>query len=279
VPLALFEAACAVIVVATLSAMARTRDVRSLLLDYLTLAVAGYVGEQSCITLYRFYAYAPGWHGWVGDVPVLVPLIWPLVILSARDVAGALLPPRSGRTSVALAVFAIVAVDASLVEVVAVRARLWSWSEAGHLGVPLIGILGWGFFAFGATLPRSRLAAAALGVAATHGLVLLAWWGLFRWTARGELGADGFFLLAAVAAAGLVAALRARREGRVMPPPVWGPRVLAAGLFVVLLAATAPGEAPLLVHTALVAAPYLVATSLRRRRSPGGPPGATAKSL
>lgn len=278
VPLPVFEITCAVIVVATLLTMARSRDRRALALDYATLAVAAYAGEQSCITLYRFYAYADAWHGRLGSVPVLVPLIWPLVILSARDVARALLPPGAGRVRAALAVLAIVSFDASLVEVVAVRAGLWSWAEPGHLGVPLVGVLGWGYFAFGASLPLGRVAGALAGLAATHGLVLASWWAVFRWTARGELGAAGFAPLAAASALGTFAALRARRQGRAMGPEVWAPRVLAAGLFFVLLATTAPGEPSLLAHAALVAVPYLAATSLRGTRSPGAPRGATPPS-
>jgi hypothetical protein len=270
--LPIFELACVVVVVATLVTMgkaARARDARSLLLDYAALAAAGYAGEQSCISLYRFYRYAEEWHAFVGSVPILVPLIWPLVILSARDVAGALLPKGTGRIVQAAVVSAIVTLDASLVEVVAVEAGFWSWSEAGHLGVPLVGILGWGFFAFGASLPRSRVLCMVSGVAVTHALVLASWWGLFRWTLRGDLGSAGFVPVVALSLVATAWALRARRAGRVMAPPVWGPRVLAAGLFFALLATLADAGAALFVHAALVALPYLAATSLSRGRRGG----------
>jgi hypothetical protein len=281
VSVAVFEIACVCIVLATLAAMARSRPTGALVRDYAVLAVGAWLGEESSIQAYRFYRYASSWHGFVSDVPVLVPLIWPLVVLSARDVAAALSPPGASRARLALAVLAIVAFDASLVEVVAVRAGLWSWTEAGHLGVPLVGMLGWGYFALGASWPRHRAVAIAAGLASTHVLVLASWWLLFRWTARGELGSLGFVPLAAVAGLGAWLAARARRAGRVMSPEIWGPRVLAAGLFFTLLVATAPRDGALWIHTALVAVPYLVATSLTTRRgtrSPAAPPGATATS-
>ncbi len=90
-----------------------------------------------------------------------------------------------------LIVGAVVAFDASLVEVVAVRAGLWSWAEPGHLGVPLIGMLGWGYFAIGAdaALGRGRrLAAVVAAPAAAHALIQLTWWGAFRWGLRRDLG-------------------------------------------------------------------------------------------
>ena len=43
-PLRLFEAACVVIVVATLIAMSRRTEPRALLTDYALLALAGFIG-------------------------------------------------------------------------------------------------------------------------------------------------------------------------------------------------------------------------------------------
>ncbi|MDQ3033891.1 MAG: hypothetical protein M3Y87_15855 [Myxococcota bacterium] len=115
-PMRVFELACVGIVVATLVAVSRRTPWRALLADYALLAGAGWIGEQTCISLYRFYAYDAAWDGRVGDVPILVPLIWPLVILSARDVATGLFPRAEGLRRAAI-VGAIVALDASLVEV------------------------------------------------------------------------------------------------------------------------------------------------------------------
>lgn len=257
----LFEVLAAAIVVATLGIMARTRPSAALLIDYAGLALAGWLGEQSCITAYGFYRYAPVWDAMLGDVPALVPLIWPLVVLSARDVVRCL-APGLGLVRHAAMVGAIVAFDASLVEVIAVRAGLWGWAEPGHLGVPLVGALGWGYFAFGATVvPRAPWNLAS-GPALAHAGIVGSWWLVFRWTARGELGWGGFGPLAVASLTGALFAISARRRGRAMPPAVWGPRVLAAALFVALLVATEPSSAPLWLHAALVAAPYLVVTGL-----------------
>src|SRR4051812_46817918 len=119
--MAIFEGACVVIIALTLYAMARRRPLAELLRDYAALALSAWLGEQSCIKLYHFYSYSPAWHGRLGEVPILVPLIWPLVVLSACDVARGLWP-RLPVAALAGISAAIVALDASLVEVVAVHA-------------------------------------------------------------------------------------------------------------------------------------------------------------
>jgi hypothetical protein len=200
-------------------------------------------------------------------VPVLVPIIWPLVILSARDVAKSLWPEAWAPGVVA----ALVAFDASLVEVVAVRAGLWSWTEAGHLDVPLAGIVGWAWFALGTTAAKRPWAQAVLGVVVTHALVLATWWGGLRWALRGELGARGFVLLALGSFAFVLAVLRARRHGRTLPASVALPRVGATVLFGALLL-SAKDAASLWAHAALVAVPYLLASvRLRRTRATSSP--------
>lgn len=272
-PLALFEVLCVVIIAGTLLLAARRRSAREVLADYAALAVAGWIGEETCILLYRFYAYADGWHGRIGEVPVLVPLIWPLVILSAREVAGALWPD-AGRWRAAL-VGAVVIVDASMVEVLAVRADLWRWSEDGHLGVPLIGILGWGFFAMAAeaTLQLRRLrhiAVIALAPLATHALLVATWWGALRWVLRGELGSASVAGVAVLGVLATIVALRARRRRNAMRLDVAGPRMLAASLFFALLVTTALYELPLWVHVAAVAVPYFAATDLSRAGNGSG---------
>ncbi|MBI2390520.1 MAG: hypothetical protein HYV09_13100 [Deltaproteobacteria bacterium] len=274
-----FEAACVVVVVATLIAMSRARGAGPVLRDYAALAVAGWIGEQTCIELYRFYTYAAGWHLHVGHVPILVPLIWPLVILSAREVVDGLWPGL--RVARPLAVAAIVVVDASLVEVVAVRAGLWSWAEPGHLAVPVIGILGWGYFAAGAELALMKgrpLAALVVGPVVAHALILGTWWGLFRWTVRGDHGVASSVVIALLSAVAVVVVARARREGRAMALSTAAPRMIAASLFFTLLVTTAPRDPRLWAHVASVAVPYLAATRFRGggTRSPAAPREATA---
>ena len=261
---AVFEILCIVIVATTLAVMARARGrerTRALVIEYLQLAVAAWVGEETCVRFYRFYAYADGWHVHVDRVPILVPMIWPLVVMSAADVARVLVPAARPWKH-ALIGGALVAFDASLVEVIAVRAGLWSWSEGGHLGVPVIGIFGWGYFAIGALAPERRSLAIVTGPIAAHALILASWWALFRWSLRGELHLVGFGLVGLASLGFTFVAARARARGRAMPPALWAPRVIAALLFVVLLATTAPRDVALWAHAAAVAVPYLALTSL-----------------
>ncbi|MBS2011721.1 MAG: hypothetical protein JST00_02310 [Deltaproteobacteria bacterium] len=273
-PLIAFELACVAVVGLTLRAMAG-RGARALLVDYACLALAAWIGEDTCVALYRYYAYAEAWHLRLHHVPVLVPLIWPLVILSARDVVAAIARPSWPPYVRGLAVAMFVVFDASLVEVIAVRAGLWSWSEGGHLGVPVIGILGWGYFAFGADLALARgrpLAAIVVAPLVAHGLILGTWWVLFRWALRGPLGAASVLGVLAIGAAALVLAVVARRSGAAIPLRVAAPRMIAALLFFVLLVTTAPGDGALWLHTLAVAAPYFAATELRlvaRQRADG----------
>ncbi|MFO0577533.1 MAG: carotenoid biosynthesis protein [Polyangia bacterium] len=269
-PLPLFQTLCLIVIALTLVAMSRRRPLAQLLADYATLAVAAWLGEQTCITFYRFYRYADGWWLVLGDVPVLVPLIWPLVVLSARQVAEAVWPDVRAPLHRALLIGAIVTVDASLIEVLAVRAHLWRWSEAGHLGVPIIGMLGWGYFAVGTALcfglrPGLRtLATWVLAPLCAHALILASWWGLFRRALRGPLGDASMQSVLALSALALVLVLRARGRDGVMPRSVALPRLVAASLFLSLLCTTARTDLRLWLHTLAVALPYLAATDLRR---------------
>ena len=260
-PLPLFEALCIAIIALALAAMARRRPARDVLADYAALAVAAWVGEETCVAIYHHYRYADGWHARLHHVPVLVPLIWPLVILSARDVARAVWPGAARLQP--LIVGAIVAFDASLVEVVAVRAGLWSWAEPGHLAVPIIGILGWGYFAIGADVALSRgarLALPAIAPLTAHAMILATWWIAFRWGLRRDLGAWSIAAIALTGALSTLAVVAARKRGGAIPMDIALPRMIAAALFVALLVATAPTDGPLWIHAASVAVPYLAAT-------------------
>lgn len=264
-PLRVFELSCVVIIALTLVAVARRTPWRELLRDYVILALAGWVGEQTSITLYAHYTYAEAWDARVVDVPALVPLIWPLVILSARDVTTHLFPWARGLARAAI-VGAVVTFDASLVEVVAVRAQLWSWAEGGHLGVPILGMLGWGFFAMGADLVFERTqgnrrgAAIALAPLVAHALIVVSWWLLFKHALRGELGVASSIGVAAIAALILVAVWRERAAGHAIPLFVAGPRMIAATLFFTLLVLVAPTDRALWAHVVCVALPYVAAT-------------------
>lgn len=273
-PLPLFEIACILVVVFTLAIMARRTPWRDLLTDYGALAVAGWIGEETCVRFYGYYHYATHWHARLDAVPILVPLIWPLVILSAREVAASVWPTITKLRP--LVVLAVVAFDASLVEVIAVRAGFWSWVDQGHLGVPIIGILGWGYFAIGAdwalsptssSPERSRikrfLQAVIVAPLVTHAVIQLTWWGFFRWAQRKPLGDVSLWGLGLVSLGVLALVIRARRLGAGIPMSVALPRMIAASLFFALLVTTAPTDGPLWMHTAAIAIPYLAASQFK----------------
>jgi hypothetical protein len=270
-PLTLFELLSVVVIAATLAAMARRRGSTGgwqvLLQDYAALALAGWIGEESCILLYRHYAYADGWHLRLHEVPLLVPLIWPLVILSAREVCSGLFPSATQRWR-PLIVGAIVVIDASMVEVLAVRAGMWRWAEPGHLGVPLIGILGWGFFAAAAELvlgsdrKERRALVIVAAPALTHLALVLVWWGGLRWIARGSLEPASLVAVAALSVLATALVIARRRAGHAIERAVAGPRVFAAALFFALLVSTAARDLPLWAHVVAVAVPYWAGTRL-----------------
>src|SRR5579885_1286043 len=134
-------AAAAVLALAYLLALsARPRGERARsLAAHGAIALFAWAGEESCIRLYGFYAYAESWWPFVSRVPLLIVAIWPLIVGSARSVVVELWPGVS-RASHAAITGLVVLVDASLMEVVAVANGLWHWSEPGYFGVPLIGI-------------------------------------------------------------------------------------------------------------------------------------------
>jgi uncharacterized membrane protein len=257
-------------IVACAVALLVKRHGRGVLLAYATLAIAGWVGEETCIRFYKFYSYSDDWWLHLDCVPLLITLIWPLVILSARDVARAL--GASSLRALTAAVFAIVVVDASMVEIIAVAGGMWSWAEPGYLGVPLIGILGWGFFA-GATLawidycersskPSWIPFAIVVGPVATHALLVVTWWACFRWTLRGVLAAPSWTMLlpASCVVAWLVASKRTSRVSL----GIQLPRMIAAMLFFAIVATLRSSlQLEIVLHTAAVASMYLVATEYR----------------
>ncbi len=270
-PIATFEVLCLAVVAVTLAAMARSAPSPAmrgrLAADYALLAVSGFVGEQTSITFYRHYTYASDWHARLGDVPLLVPLIWPLVILSARAVRQSLFPDaRSWQRPVIIGL--LVTADASLMEVLATRAGLWSWAEEGHLGVPLLGILGWSFFAGAADALLDRLEGSARllvvpgSVLVAHALICASWWYGLRWALRGDLGTMGLLALAALSALATWKGWGLRRAGRLLPPSVVLPRLAAATLFVVLFVRTALGSWPHWAHLVAIAIPYWMVTDL-----------------
>lgn len=243
----------------------RPRAMRPVLQDIVTLSAAAWVAEVSCIRLYGFYQYDAPWVLFLDVMPVLVALIWPFVLLSARELV------HRARLGGVGAVFAMVLYDAALIEPVAVKAGLWSWNEPGLFGVPVIGILGWAIFgAFAVAcldrLPRRYLALTILiAPLGTHLVLLASWWGALRWILRAPIAPE----LAAAVALGLavVLGLVVRRRGTRVGLEVMAPRICAAILFFVLLFLRGSELVPLMVYGCTFSIPYLLATRWRFERA------------
>lgn len=267
----LFEGLCVLVILLTLATMARfstdERGLRGLLGDYTLLALAGFVGEQTSITLYQHYAYAPAWHARVLDVPALVPLIWPLVLLSAREVRTCLFPTARGLWRAAL-LGVFVTIDASLMEVLATRAGLWSWSEGGYLDVPILGILAWGLFAaavdglLDSLRGPARLLVIPGSVVLAHALICMTWWYGLRWVFRDDFSNLGMLKMVAFSVLVSLYAWRLRKK-RMLPPRVVLPRVAAALVFVALFLSTAATSGPHWLHLIAIAVPYCLLTDWR----------------
>ncbi|MFH1532598.1 MAG: hypothetical protein ABIK09_17880 [Pseudomonadota bacterium] len=242
---------------------------RALLGRLAVVAAAAWITEETCIRLYGFYGYGSGWSVFVGSVPLLVVLIWPVVIDSARDLASRLTGP--GPLRLAGITAALVLADAALIEPVSVHAGLWSWTAPGLFGVPPVGVLGWSFFTLACVGIlqvvegrrwglRGALLAIPGALALTHILLLAAWWGALRWVSV-EVAP-----WPAVAGAGLLSlaltlvALRAP-GCRVPPKSVLLQRVPAAAFFFVLLVIHREGAGALVAWTLCFAPPYLVLTA------------------
>jgi len=149
---------------------------------FAVLMAASWIAENSCIHVYKFYAYDPEWFGFIDQVPILIIAIWPVVIHSALDLVS------EGRTrgalNVAMVGGLVVLTDAALIEPIAVRSGLWQWFEPGLFEVPPIGIIGWAIFTtialYVLASRRQVLRMLLLAPLGTHIGLLALWWGLFR---------------------------------------------------------------------------------------------------
>lgn len=248
------------------------RHRESLLLG-LVLILAAWLGEDTCIRGYAFYQYSPDWHFILDKMPPMVALIWPFVILSDLRVMQAV-AEQLGRGASRLRPLwlgMLVTLDACLMEAVSVQAGLWSWNEPGLFGVPVIGVLGWGYFAACALwlwerLPgRTRLLTVVLAPLLTHGLLLVSWWGGLRWALRGPLPNGLVVGLFALGSAGLSLWLLRRPKGQRIQigREVMGIRILAASVFFLLLVLYGRQVPMLWAFVASFVPPYLLATDLR----------------
>lgn len=243
------------------------------------LAVAAWIGEDSCIRGYGFYQYSPSLWPRLDQVPLVIVLIWPAVVHSAWDLAAGL---TRGRPSLRPLVGGLVVLaDASLIEPVAVQAGLWSWNAPGLFAVPPIGVLGWAFFAAlamagwqrGEASERPGLVEGAAVVAAplgSHLLLIGAWWGGCRWVS-GPIPpwpAVGLLALVTVGAAGLLHRRQARRR---IPLRHLLLRLPPSLFFLVLLLLHGRDQLALCAWAAAFAPPYLALLDGGSRRGAAPP--------
>ncbi len=150
----LFQTACLVVLAFAYALLYRDTapsERRRLTTTIVLIALTSWAAEETSILRYGFYGYPDTWWLKLDEVPLIVVLIWPLVVLTADQVIRALFPGLS-RIGHAFAIGLMVFIDASLVETVAVASDLWFWVEGGYLGAPLIGLIGWAAYAFSIAL-------------------------------------------------------------------------------------------------------------------------------
>lgn len=266
----MLEFACAAIVATWwLLRLPLAQDRRRLLLEGLAIAALAWLGEQTCISWYGFYTYAPRWHWLLGDVPLMVVLIWPVVVGSARDLVRAL--SGDGPVRLALGVGLLVLADAAFIEPAAVAAGLWHWHQPGLLLVPPAGILGWAAYAALVVHAlehgregdwRDRTLGLLLVVPGLHVALLSSWWGALRWVNLPV--PDTFAPLIAWTASVIVTAIVIRRRPTLSLSLVLL-RIPGALFFAGLLALSAPSIAVIAWAAAFVP-PWLALTAAAARR-------------
>jgi hypothetical protein len=196
------------------------------------------------IRAHGYHFYSDAWWLFIGHVPLLVVLAWPVVLDAAWSCAEKLATDPWSRVIVCAL---LVGIDVALVQPLGVHLGLVRYNATGPLGVPPIALLGPAIFA-GATArlclvdedPKmtGALADVLAAVGATHLGVLIAW---HAGLGRLEQPTAAMPLLAGAAALGLLAGIAAARRRVALPGGVAGVRVLAA---VVLLLAALLGRAP-----------------------------------
>lgn len=164
---------------------ARALGVRRAALEMAALAAYGFALEVIAIAVFASHRYDASWRVAPLGVPVAVASVWAAVIVAAMAVAwryGAVSPLARAATAALVGV----ALDL-MIEPVATRLGLWSWTPPGPwLGVPIGNFVGWavivGAYAYGAerwtsgegwrsAIPRrAALAAACIAALITVGL-------------------------------------------------------------------------------------------------------------
>ncbi len=252
------------------------RPVRSLTSAAIVSASA-WTAEESCILMYRFYDYHPGWSLFLDQVPLLIVVIWPVIIFSAMELTSHLRAAHPGLGLLAGA--AVVATDASFIEPLCVNAGLWRWKLPGFFDVPPIGILGWFFFALlcMALLADNRVKASPAGnnlmllvipVVATHVLLVLAWWGALRWIQVSFAALPSVVFIWCLSFT-MVFIFHKRRTGASINKRTLLLRIPAALFFFSLLLLSPNTSTPLTVFAVAFIPPYvtLMLQQYQRRRS------------
>jgi len=164
---------------------ARALGVRRAALETLALAAYGFAVELVAMAVFDSHRYDASWQVAPLGVPLAVAGVWAAIIIAAMAVAwryGAASPLARAAT----AALAAVALD-MMIEPVATRGGLWSWTPPGPwLGVPIGNFVGWmvivGAYAYGAErwaggggataiARRAALAAACIVALVAVGLV------------------------------------------------------------------------------------------------------------
>lgn len=195
---------------------------------YVSIAAVAWLTENTCIHFYGFYSYSPSWHLFIDQVPIMIPLIWPIVILSARDLVVPV--TREHPIWTAISVGLLVFTDAAFIEPISVYLGFWQWYEPGFFEVPVIGVVGWGLFAMFALLvlgplqnPRRRclLLFSILAPIFTHLALLALWWACFR-RVTGPIADQATVLISLVVLALLSAlVIHAKSSRRIGSRDVW----------------------------------------------------------
>ena len=229
-------------------------------------ATAAWISEETSIILYGFYDYNSVWNLCIADVPLVVVIVWPALIHSATVVASNLLAQNS--RLLPLIAGCIVLTDAMLIEPVSVNFNLWRWHQPGLFGVPLIGLLGWAYFAFFSVaffVPIDLLKGINLkipivmvvSVIGTHLLLLITYWTFFRWTIRPLNPADGAGFIW-IASAILSIFILVKRIGCRIELKTLLIRLPAAIFFYILLFVKQKSPMTLMVYSFAFILPYAV---------------------
>jgi 4-hydroxybenzoate polyprenyltransferase len=227
---------------------------------YGMIIFSSWIAEQSSISLYRIYSYSPSWELFIGSVPLAVILIWPMVVISTHHVIRRL--GYSGWSAVGAGAL-MVAFDSMLIEVTCANAGLWQWKATGIFGVPIIGLLGWGAFAFGALTAleffddKKLFWMAPVSFITAHATLQILWRIGFKSISFIEIPHALLLVLMAIVSILLCYPALIARERASLALLEILPRCLAAQLMYYILFVTHP-SASLILFALLFSPPYLL---------------------